>query len=141
MPRAMRRYASPVDLDAYLLVHQSQWARLEELAGRRRLTGEEADELLDLYQRVSTHLSVVRSASPDPSVVAYLSSVLARARIASSGARTSTWADLGGFFTGPSPRRSTDPAVVGDDGPRQHRPRGPRDVVGVSTTPRCGRAG
>ena len=99
MPRAAGGYASPVDLDAYLLVHQPQWARLEELAGRRRLTGEEADELLDLYQRVSTHLSVVRSASPDPSVVAYLSSVLARARIASAGARTSTLADLRGFFT------------------------------------------
>ncbi|GAA4398550.1 stage II sporulation protein M [Fodinibacter luteus] len=88
-----------MDLDAYLTVHQAQWRRLEELAGRRRLTGAEADELLDLYQRVSTHLSVVRSASPDPSVVAYLSSVLARARVAAAGARRSTWADVLGFFT------------------------------------------
>ena len=30
---------------------------------RRRLTGAEVDELVDLYQRVSTHLSMVRSAS------------------------------------------------------------------------------
>jgi uncharacterized membrane protein SpoIIM required for sporulation len=88
-----------VDLDAYLTVHQPQWRRLEELAERRRLTGAEADELLDLYQRVSTHLSVVRSASPDPSVVTYLSSVLARARVASAGARTSTWSDVLAFFT------------------------------------------
>ncbi|WP_392544741.1 stage II sporulation protein M [Oryzobacter telluris] len=88
-----------MDLDAYLTVHQPQWRRLEELSSRRRLSGAEADELLDLYQRVSTHLSVVRSASPDPSVVSYLSSVLARARVASSGARSSTWADLLGFFT------------------------------------------
>ena len=42
---------------------------------------------------------MVRSASPDPSVVTYLSSVLARARVASAGARTSTWSDLLGFFT------------------------------------------
>jgi uncharacterized membrane protein SpoIIM required for sporulation len=88
-----------VDLDAYLMVHQAQWQRLDHLAGRRRLTGAEADELLDLYQRVSTHLSVVRSASPDPSVVAYLSSVLARARVAAAGSRTSTWSDVLGFFT------------------------------------------
>ena len=88
-----------MDLDAYLMAHQAQWQRLEELTGRRRLTGAEADELLDLYQRVSTHLSVVRSASPDPSVVTYLSALLARARGASAGARTSTWADLVGFFT------------------------------------------
>src|SRR6188474_3426056 len=81
------------------MAHQAQWQRLEELTGRRRLTGAEADELLDLYQRVSTHLSVVRSASPDPSVVTYLSALLARARGASVGARTSTWADLLGFFT------------------------------------------
>ncbi len=88
-----------MDLDAYLMVHQAQWQRLDDLAGRRRLTGAEADELLDLYQRASTHLSVVRSASPDPSVVAYLSSVLARARVAAAGSRTSTWADVLGFFT------------------------------------------
>jgi uncharacterized membrane protein SpoIIM required for sporulation len=88
-----------VDLDAYLTAHHAQWRRLEELATRRRLTGAEADELLDLYQRVSTHLSVLRSASPDPSVVSYLSSLLARARVASGSARTSTWADLLGFFT------------------------------------------
>ena len=88
-----------MDLDAYLLVHRPQWQRLEELAGRRRLTGAEADELLDLYQRVSTHLSVVRSASPDPTVVTYLSSLLSRARGAAAGARTSTWSDLLRFFT------------------------------------------
>lgn len=88
-----------MDLDAYLMVHQPQWRRLEELSSRRRLSGAEADELLDLYQRVSTHLSVVRSASPDPTVVAYLSSVLARARVASAGSRTSTWSDLLAFFT------------------------------------------
>ena len=88
-----------MDLDAYLLVHRAQWARLEELSSRRRLTGAEADELLDLYQRVSTHLSVVRSSSPDPGVVSYLSALLSRARGASAGARTSTWADLLGFFT------------------------------------------
>ena len=49
-----------MDLDAYLMAHQAQRQRLEELTSRRRLTGAEADELLDLYQRVSTHLSVVR---------------------------------------------------------------------------------
>ena len=88
-----------MDLDAYLTVHQPQWRRLEELSSRRRLSGAEADELLDLYQRVSTHLSVVRSASPDPTVVSYLSTLLARARVASAGARSSTWSDLLGFFT------------------------------------------
>ena len=42
------------------------WDRLEHLVKRRRtLTGAEVDELVDLYQRVSTHLSMVRTASTD----------------------------------------------------------------------------
>lgn len=92
-----------MDLDAYVAAHHHQWARLEELVGRRRLTGAEADELLDLYQRVSTHLSVVRSASPDPSVVAHLSSLIARARLATAGRRTGTWRALRHFFVATFP--------------------------------------
>ena len=92
-----------MDLDAYVAAHHHQWARLEELVGRRRLTGVEADELLDLYQRVSTHLSVVRSASPDPSVVAHLSSLIARARLATAGRRTGTWLALRHFFVATFP--------------------------------------
>ncbi len=88
-----------MDLDAYVAAHHTQWSRLEQLAGRHRLTGAEADELLDLYQRASTHLSVVRSASPDPSVVTYLSTLLSRARLSAGGRHTSTWSDLSRFFT------------------------------------------
>jgi hypothetical protein len=36
-----------VDLDAYVLAHHADWTRLEELLGRRRLDGEEADELVE----------------------------------------------------------------------------------------------
>jgi len=88
-----------VDLDAYVAAHHTHWARLETLVKTRHRTGAEADELLDLYQRVSTHLSVIRSASPDPQAVAYLSSLLARARLASAGRRTTTWRDAARFFT------------------------------------------
>lgn len=88
-----------MDLDAYVAARSRYWGRLEELAKRRRLTGAEGDELLDLYQRVSTDLSVVRSATPDPSVVAYLSMLLTRARVSMVATRTTTWSDLLGFFT------------------------------------------
>ena len=74
-----------MDLDAYVAAHREEWQRLDELVRRRRLDGAEADEILDLYQRVATHLSVVRSAAPDPSLVTYLSSLLARARTRSAG--------------------------------------------------------
>ncbi|PKW27292.1 stage II sporulation protein M [Phycicoccus duodecadis] len=92
-----------MDLDAYVAAHHAQWYRLEQLVGRRRLSGAEADELLDLYQRVSTHLSVVRSSSPDPSVVAHLSSLLARARLATAGRRAGSWRGLLTFFTATFP--------------------------------------
>lgn len=88
-----------MDLDAYVAVHRGQWERLEHLLAARRLTGAEVDEVLDLYARVSTHLSVVRSASPDPSVVSYLSGLLARARLVTAGRRTSTWRDASRFLT------------------------------------------
>ncbi len=89
-----------MDLDAYVLAHQHEWARLAELSSRRgRLSGAEGDELLDLYQRVATHLSEIRSRSPEPSLVAHLSSVLAKARLRSVGTRTLSWDDAVGFFT------------------------------------------
>ena len=88
-----------MDLDAFIATHVGQWRRLEVLVGRRRLTGAESDELLDLYQRVSTHLSLVRSSSPDPSLVSYLSALLARARHTATGSRATTWRDGARFFT------------------------------------------
>jgi len=88
-----------VDLDAYVLAHAPEWQRLEELAHRRRLTGAESDELVERYQQVATHLSVVRTSAPDAQLVAHLSSVLARARNRAVGARVSSWAGFATFFT------------------------------------------
>ncbi len=88
-----------MDLDAFVAAHREEWQRLDELVRQRRLDGAEADEILDLYQRVATHLSVVRSAAPDPSLVTYLSSLLARARTRSAGVRPTSWSDARRFFT------------------------------------------
>lgn len=88
-----------MDLDAYVQAHQSEWQRLEHLVRQRRLSGAESDELVDRYQQVATQLSVVRTSAPDPAVIAYLSSLLARARTKSAGARTTTWRALAHFVT------------------------------------------
>ena len=87
-----------MDLDAYVLAHSREWQRLEELTRRRRLTGVESDELVECYQRVATHLSVVRTSAPDASLVAHLSSLLSRARNRASGTRVSTWRGVTVFF-------------------------------------------
>jgi uncharacterized membrane protein SpoIIM required for sporulation len=92
-----------VDIDAYVAAHTGQWARLEQLSRRRRLSGPEADELVEAYQAVATHLSVVRSTAPDAALVSYLSSVLARARARTTGTRTVSWRDGGRFLSATFP--------------------------------------
>jgi uncharacterized membrane protein SpoIIM required for sporulation len=91
-----------VDLDAYVTAHRGEWQRLEELLARarrpRRLQGHEVDELVDLYQRVATHLSVVQSAGRDPQLVGRLSSLVARARSAVAGSRQPAWRDAARFL-------------------------------------------
>lgn len=88
-----------MDLDAYVLAHSSEWQRLEQLVATKALSGAESDELVERYEQVATHLSVVRTSAPDSHVISYLSSLLARARIRLVGARTSTWRSFGRFFT------------------------------------------
>jgi uncharacterized membrane protein SpoIIM required for sporulation len=87
-----------VDLDAFVTTHADEWDRLERLSRRRSLTGEEADELVTLYQRAATHLSVVRSAAPDPALVGRLSTLVARARAAATGSHDPAWRDVSRFF-------------------------------------------
>ena len=88
-----------MDLDAYVLAHSHEWQRLEELVGRKDLDGARSDELVERYQQVATHLSVVRTSSPDSHLISYLSALLARARIKLVGTRTATWRSLRRFFT------------------------------------------
>lgn len=88
-----------MDLDAFVTAHREDWARLEHLTRRRRLDGAQSDELIDLYQRVATQLSVVRSAAPDPALVSRLSTLVARARAASTGSHDPAWRDVVRFFT------------------------------------------
>lgn len=89
-----------MDVDAFVLAHQQSWERLDCLAKRRRtLTGPEIDELVDLYQRVSTHLSTVRSSSTDSVLVGRLSALVARARSAVTGAHAPLWRDFIRFWT------------------------------------------
>lgn len=87
-----------MDLDAFAAAHRADWARLDELTRRRRrLTGEEIDELVRLYQQTATELSALQSAGLDPALAARLSSQLARSRAAISGAPSAGWRSVGRF--------------------------------------------
>ena len=91
-----------MDLDAYVAAHRHEWDRLDALLGRartpRRMTGPEVDELVELYQRTATHLSVIQSAGRDPALVGKLSSLVARARGAVTGGRQALWRDVARFL-------------------------------------------
>ncbi|MCA2203799.1 stage II sporulation protein M [Streptomyces griseoincarnatus] len=89
-----------MDLDVFVSAHRAEWDRLDALlARRRRLTGAEADELVTLYQRAATHLSVIQSAAPDPQLTGRLSQLVARARSAVTGTRRASWRDVTHFLT------------------------------------------
>lgn len=85
-------------MDAFAAVHSATWARLHGLAHQRRLNGDEADELLKLYQAASSHLSLIRSVAPESAVSASLSAALAQARTRFTGARSNFMEDLAMFF-------------------------------------------
>lgn len=87
-----------MDIDAFEAVHRPDWDRLAVLSRRRRLSGPEADELIRLYQRVSTHLSLLRSIAPESPTSTLLSSRLARARTRFTGARSNLAEDVAAFF-------------------------------------------
>ncbi|MEV0841699.1 stage II sporulation protein M [Actinocatenispora sera] len=88
-----------MDLDAFVTEHRDEWRRLEALSGRHRPDAGEADELIALYQRTATHLSMVRSQAPDPALVAHLSRLVLRARASITGGRSFHPSDLLRFVT------------------------------------------
>ncbi|MFH8517738.1 stage II sporulation protein M [Streptomyces gelaticus] len=89
-----------MDLDVFVTAHRTEWDRLDHLLHRgRRLTGTEADELVELYQRTATHLSLLQSSAPDPMLTARLTQLVARARAAVTGTRRASWRDATRFLT------------------------------------------
>ncbi len=89
-----------VDLDAFVTEHHAEWNRLSTLSRRgRRLHPTEIDEMLVLYRRTATHLSVVRSRSGDPTLVAWLSRLVLQARSAITPSSGFSLRSLGRFFT------------------------------------------
>ncbi|MFQ4147804.1 stage II sporulation protein M [Arthrobacter sp. LAPM80] len=87
-----------MDMDAFTAVHGPQWARLNVLSRKRRLSGAEADELLELYQSVSAQLSLIRSVASESALSASLSATLARARTRFTGAKSNVFLDTVRFF-------------------------------------------
>ncbi|KRD17241.1 MULTISPECIES: stage II sporulation protein M [unclassified Streptomyces] len=89
-----------MDLDVFVSAHRAEWDRLDALLRRRRtLTGAETDELVTLYQRTATHLSLIQSSAPDPQLTGRLTQLVARARSTVTGTRRASWRDVTRFLT------------------------------------------
>jgi uncharacterized membrane protein SpoIIM required for sporulation len=88
-----------VDLDAFVAEHGGEWHRLRVLASRRSLDADEADELVTLYQRTTTHLSILRSRTPDAAILIELSNLVVAARATLARGPRFGWRPLARFFT------------------------------------------
>ena len=82
-----------MDVDRFIVTNQPVWDRLAHLtrrAGRGvgRLSASELDELVRLYQRVSSHLSYARTYYRDPALTTSLTGLVARAGATVYGTRS-----------------------------------------------------
>ncbi|HWH35683.1 MAG TPA: stage II sporulation protein M [Acidimicrobiales bacterium] len=100
-----------MDLDRFVAANQATWDRLSALVARanrgiRHLDAAELDELVRLYQRASTHLSLARTYTRDPALVARLTGLVASAAAVVYGTRPRSLRTFGRFFA------TTFPAAV-----------------------------
>lgn len=91
-------------VDQFMVTNQPAWARLDALMGRAsrgisRLSPTELDELVRLYQRVSSHLSYARTYYHDPALTAALTRRVARANALIYGTKARTLRAVGQFLT------------------------------------------
>jgi uncharacterized membrane protein SpoIIM required for sporulation len=92
-----------VDIDRFIARNAPVWDRLEQLVGlagrsARGLGPAEVDELVALYQRVSSHLSHARTAYDDPALTGRLTRLVSRANGVIYGARPRTLGAIADFF-------------------------------------------
>ncbi len=92
-----------MDIDSYAAAHGHDWAELDRLARRRRLSGPEADELVRLYQSGAGQLSALKTATGDSVPADRLSMSLSRARLRFTGAGRDLFAQLPAFFVAQLP--------------------------------------
>ena len=87
-----------MDLDAYTSARKPEWDRLAQLGKTSRLSGAEADELIERYQSGATDLSAIRTTIGESAPGDRLSLYLSRARLRFTGASANVLSQLPTFF-------------------------------------------
>jgi len=92
-----------MDLDAYSAAHREEWDELARLGKQRRLSGSDADSLIEHYQSGATQLSAIKTASGQSVQGDRLSLWLSRARLRFTGAPANVLSQLPQFFAAQLP--------------------------------------
>jgi len=87
-----------MDLDAYAAAHREEWDRLAQLGKKSRMTGAEADELIDRYQSGASQLSAIKTTAGQSLQGDRLSLHLSRARLRFTGTSSNVLLQLTRFF-------------------------------------------
>ena len=87
-----------MDLDALVAVRRDEWARLDELGRKRRLSGEEVDELVTRYRAASADLADIKTSAGRTVAGDHVSTILARARLRLTGSPDNVLRQLPRFF-------------------------------------------
>ncbi len=92
-----------MDLDALTAARSDDWDRLAHLAAQARLSGRDADELVDLYQSGASDLSAIRTSIGGSPQGEHLSLSLSRARRRFTGTAVNVLERLTEFFVADLP--------------------------------------
>jgi uncharacterized membrane protein SpoIIM required for sporulation len=92
-----------VNIDRFIQSNRPHWTRLEQLTRRAarnpsRLSTAELEELVSLYERANTHLSLARTRLGDAGLVAYLSRLTASAGAVVYGHGSRNWRSFTRFW-------------------------------------------
>jgi uncharacterized membrane protein SpoIIM required for sporulation len=87
-----------MDLDAYSTAHRDEWNELARLGRQRRLSGADADSLIDHYQSGATELSAIKTTVGQSAEAERLSVWLSRARLRFTGVGRNVASQLPQFF-------------------------------------------
>lgn len=87
-----------MDADALADARRAEWTRLDALSRKRRLSGDEVDELIVRYRAASADLAELKTTVGDSPQGAHVSTILAGARLRLTGTSDNIIAQAGRFF-------------------------------------------
>lgn len=87
-----------MDIDALTAARSEEWRRLDELSKKRRLTGDDVEELVRRYRSASADLGELKTSAGRTPTGDHVSSLLARARLAFTGVPDNVFKAIARFF-------------------------------------------